>query len=49
MAWENIENQKFKTLKMDDQMLARNYKFIERDLDGLEFLINWPNDFSIEL
>ena len=46
MAGEYIEDQKFETLKMDDKTLARNYKFIERDGDDPEILINLPNDLS---
>ena len=33
MAGEYIEDQKFETLKLNDEMLERNYKFIERDED----------------
>jgi len=46
MAGEYIEDQKFETLKMDDKTLARNYKFIERDGDDPEILINLPNDLA---
>ena len=46
MAGEYIEDQKFETLKMDDKTLARNFKFIERDGDDPEILINLSSDLS---
>ena len=37
MAGEYIQTQKFKTLKMDNATLERNYKFIENDEDEFHF------------
>jgi DNA-directed RNA polymerase II subunit RPB1 len=46
MAGEYIEDQKFETLNMDNKTLARNFKFIERDGDDPEILINLSSDLS---
>ena len=37
MAGEYIEDQKFETLLMDNNTLARNYKFIDREDDEINF------------
>ena len=37
MAGEYIQTQKFKTLKMDNATLERNYKFVENDEDEFHF------------